>query len=590
MAIALVLGLLGLTLLVLSREWMSPEVYGLLLMVTLVASRVLTPKQAFAGFAGSTVTMLAGVMLLTGAIVHNGAADLIARRIRNLAGTSEGRMATLLIGAVNAVSSVVSNVATTAIFIPVAEVMASRFGTSRSKYLMPVAFASMTGGMCTLIGTSTNVAVSGAVAEAGLQPLGLFELTPLGVTAAIVGGAYLLLIAPRLLSTPTGAAGERGFAVREFLYEIIVKPEAAIAGQTIADSRLREQFGLDVLAIVRGALRIDEPTAEETIQPGDLLLAKSEAGRISEVRATRGLEVKAMPPRDMDSLGGKLAEITVSYNSPLIGRTIKDINFRQTYGVSVLALQHGEGVRVEKVGKIPLRAGDVMLAYGSPGKFSRLAEEPTTMLVETLVLPSHSPHKAVLSSLILVGAMAATASGWLDLSTAMLGGAALVMALGCLPIEEAGAHLNLRFLVLIAALSALALAMETSGAAALIADRTLLLLAGGGQNPYFVLAALFTMTVLLTQPLNNAAAALLVLPVALHTAETMHLEPRSFIIGVTAAASCSFITPFEPACLLVYATGHYRFRDFVKVGAGMTAVIGLICLALIPLLWPFTAK
>jgi len=589
LTIALVLILLGLTLLVLSREWMRAEVYGLLLMVTLAVTGVLTPRQAFGGFGSATVLMLAGVMLLTGAIVHNGAADLIARRIRNLAGASEGRMAALLIVAVNAVSAVCSNVATTAIFIPVAEVLAQRFGTPRSRYLMPVAFASMTGGMCTLIGTSTNVAASGAIADAGLRPLGLFELSPLGLISAVVGGLYLLRVAPRLLSARALSDAGRGFAVREFLYEIIVRPEAPIAGQTLAASGVRGQFGLEVLALVRGSLRIDEPTAEESILPGDLILAKSEAGRIAEIRATRGLEVKAMPPREMDTVGHRLVEITVSYNSPLVGRTIKDINFRQTYGVSVLAIQHGEGVLVEKVGKIPLRAGDVMLAYGAPEKFARLAEDPTTMLVETLVVPSHSPLKAALSLALLAAAMVATATGWLDLPTAMLGGAGLALALGCLPIEEAGAHLNLRFLVLIAALAALATAMENSGAAGLIAERALLL-AGGVQNPYVVLAGVFALTVVLTQPLNNAAAALIVLPVAIHAAHTLGLDPRPFAIGVTAAASCSFITPFEPACMLVFATGHYRFRDFIKVGAGMTAILGLIFLALIPLLWPFTGR
>jgi di/tricarboxylate transporter len=585
----LVLILVGVTLLVLSREWMRPEVYGLLLMVTLTVSGVLPAERAFGGFAGSTVLMLAGVMLLTGALVHNGAADLIARHIRNLAGASEGRMAGLLIATVNGVSSVVSNVAATAIFIPVAEVMARRFGTSRSRYLMPVAFASMTGGMCTLIGTSTNVAASGAMADAGLEPLGLFELTPIGLVAAVVGGMYLLWVAPRLLSAHALADGGQGFAVRKFLYEIIVRADAPIAGRTLAEFNLRERFGLDVLALVRGSLRIDEPTAEETIQPGDLILAKSEAGRIPEIRATRGLEVKAMPPREMDAVGHRLAEVTVSYNSPLVGRTVKDINFRQTYGVSVLAIQHGEGVLVDKLGRIPLRAGDVLLAYGAPEKFARLAEDPTTMLVETLVVPSLSPPKAALSFLLLVAAVGSTAAGWLDLPTAVLGGAALALALGCLPIEEAGAHLNLRFLVLIAALGALAQAMEVSGAAALIAGAALRA-AGGLSSPYLALAGLFCLTVVLTQPLNNAAAALLVLPVALHTAAALQLDARPFAVGVTAAASCSFVTPFEPACMLVFATGHYRFRDFIKVGAGMTLLLGLINLVLIPLLWPFTAR
>jgi di/tricarboxylate transporter len=205
------------------------------------------------------------------------------------------------------------------------------------------------------------------------------------------------------------------------------------------------------------------------------------------------------------------------------------------------------------------------------------------LVEEGLVLPRHDPAKALLSGALLLGAIAAVSTGFLEFSTGMLGAAGLALAFGCLPVKEVGAYVNFRFLIMLAAMAAMGTAMETSGAAAFLAAKMIALT---GSNPHWVLGGLFALTVALTQPLSNAAAALLVLPLAVHAATGLALDPRPFAVTICLAASCSFLTPFEPACLLVYATGHYRFVDFVKVGAVLTAIAGGICLLLVPLLWP----
>ncbi len=583
MEIGFVLALVVVAVVILSTEWLPMEVFSLLLIGVLVLSRVITAEQAFMGFGSSTVIMIAGVMVLTGALMHNGAADILARRIEGLGGANERRTGCFLIGAVNGASSVINNVAATAVFIPVAEAMARRFGRSRKRYLMPVAFASMTGGMCTLIGTSTNVAVSGAMAQHGLAPLGFFELTPVGVLVALAGGVYLLFLAPKLIDR-LESVGPGEFETKEFLYEIRVHEGAFLAGKTLEQANLGHRFGVEVLAIARGERRIDTPDGDQEIRPADLLLVKGEARRIARVRSLPGLEIKSMPVDELEGEGARLAEVTVSYNSPLIGKTLKEHNFRQSYGVSVLAIHRREEDMVEKVGKIPLKAGDVLLAFGREEQFLRLARMPASLLVETLVLPRHDARIALRAFLILLAAILASSLGLVDAPTSFLSGAGLVMALGCLSAKEAGSYLNVRFLVMLAAMSALGLAMETSGAAAFLADQATNLI--GPDHPWLLMTAFFALTVVLTQPLSNAAAALLVLPVAVHAAHSIGVDPRAFAITITVAASCSFITPFEPACLLVYGTGHYRFLDFLKVGCGLTVLVGGLSLLVIPLLWP----
>ncbi len=589
MAIAIVLALLVLAVINFAVEWMAIEVFSLLVMVLLILFGILTPQQAFMGFANSAIVMIGGVMILTGGIIHNGTADMIARKIQKFAGTSERRTAALLLGAVNAVSSVINNVAATAVFIPVAEGMARRFKTNRGNYLISVAFASMTGGMCTLIGTSTNVAVAGAMEQYGLKPsLGLFELAPVGVVVALVGTLYLLWAVPRLLRLPAEKETVDAYGIKGFLFEVVVREDAAAAGKTISQADLGHNLGLNVLAIVRGDRRIISPLGTDLILPGDLLLVEGEAGAIPAVVGTKGLDVKSLPalhPGDLESDKVRMVEATISYNSPFIGRTLKDLKFRHRFDLSVLAIHRRGEVVVDKVGKIRLRAGDVLLVHGRVEMFDRLGQEPTMLLMESIVLPQYNPKKALQAALVFAACILTATLGWLDSPTAFLAGGALVMAFGCLSAEEAGSYLNIRFLVMLAGMTSLGMAMERSGAATFLADMIVRWVDPG--HPMQLLAVFFVLTVVLTQPLSNAAAALLVLPIAIHAAAGIGVNPRSFVIGVTIAASCSFITPFEPACLLVYATGRYRFRDFVKVGLPLTLLAFLVSMLILPVLWPF---
>lgn len=568
-------------------ERLPGEVTALLAMAALVLTGVLEPLEAFATFGSPVIVMIGGVMLLTGALVHTGVPQLLVRAVRGLPRRRQGATRGVLTLAVGGVSAFINNVAATAMFIPVAEGLARAFRTDRRAYLMPVAFASLAGGLCTLIGTSTNVAVAGKLPELGLEPLGFFELTPIGLLVALVAAPYLA-IAPAWLGWGDADTEEEGADLREFLFEVRVQPGSSLAGHTLAASEPAERLGLTVLAIRRGPRSIPMPGPGETIEVDDLLIVKSRSERISQLREMPGFRVVSMPPPRRAALfgeGPRVTEVTVSWNSPLIGRTVEEIDFRHQFGVSVLAIHRRDTLLAERVAHIPLEAGDVLLVFGRREMAARLGEGGTRLLVADVVPPGlESPVRAGSALAIFLAAVAGVVTGLLDSATAFLAGGALILATGIVPRGQVPRYVNVRFLILIAGLLALSSGLERSGAAAQLAELVVRLL---GPDPMIQMAAVFGLTVLLTQPLNNAAAALLVLPLAVAAALQLGVDPRPYAITVTVAASCSFLSPFEPSCLLVYGTGHYRFRDFPRLGAPLTLVVFVIVMLLVPRLWPF---
>ncbi len=585
--IALILILVLATVVNFLLEFLTIEVFALSLMGSLILFGLLSPEQAFQGFSNPAVIMIAGAMVMTGSIIHNGAADLVARGMHATAGRSRNGIFLLLLGTVTSMSAFINNVAATAMFIPVAEGISKRSRVNPRHYLMPLAFASMLGGVCTLIGTSTNVAVSGALAAYRLEPLGMFELTPLGLVIAPLGIAYLFLFSRFLLPKEVSEDRVADYGIRDYLFEIQVEKDSPITGLTIAASDLALRFNLSILGIFRGPERILSPTKTEIIRAGDLLLVEGNVPRVMAGRLPRGLTVK-MDPRlsgkDLESEGVRMVEATVSYNSPFIGRNLRDLNFRLRYELNVLALyRRGEAV-VEKVGKISLREGDVLLIQGREDQLVKLLQEPTWLLIEDVVLPKYNPGRSLRALLVFGSAIGLGSLGIVPIPVAFLLGAVLTIVLRCFTFEEAERYLNLKLVLIVASMLSVSMALETTGAAAYLARHTVNLLQGFG--PLALLAGFFLLTVLLTQPMSNSAAALLMVPIGIHAARLIGSDPRPFIVAIAVAASCSFLTPLEPAYLLVFSTGKYHYADFLKFGLGLTFLVFILCLAFIPRIWP----
>lgn len=572
MSIAIVLGLLVLALVLFATEALSVDLITLSLLIVLIVTGILTPAEAFAGFSNDILIIIASIFVISGALQRTGVMDALGARLLRLAGDSRNRLLLALMITVAAISGFMNNTTATAIFVPPVLGVARRSRVSPSKLLMPLAYASMMGGTITVIGTSTNVAVSGYLTQVGMEPLGLFEMAPIGLLIVAIGILYMMLVGQRLLPERRTDELIADSAIREYLSEIVIMPGSRLIGQRVFRSALAE-MGFRVLEVIREPRRF-MPTAETRIQAGDLLLVQGQAADLLKVKETAGIEILAdlehgeleVPDADI-----KVAEVLLSPQSELVGLDLRQAAFRQRYGLVVLAIyRQGQSLR-EKLGRIRLRVGDLLLVQGGSKGSELLRQNAGFWVLEEMAPVRYAKRKGFLTIGFFAAAILVGGAGWLPLSVAFLSAAVLTLATRCMRVGEAYSFIDWRLLILIGGMTAFGTAMEKSGAASFLARGIVGLLEP--QSPLVILAGFAVLTILLTQPMSNAAAALVVLPVALSTAATLGADPRSFAIGIMLAASISFIAPLEPSCILVYSPGKYRFVDFVRVGGDRKSVV-----------------
>ena len=588
--IGIVLALLLVALGLFSTERIPIEVVAILLVMALVLTNTLTPAEAFAGFGNDIVITIAGLFILTGGLAKTGVVDLVGRRLHRTAGDSEFRMVALIMFVAAFCAAVMKNTTTTAMFLPVVLGVAARRKMSPSKLLMPLAFGAILGGTCTLIGTSTNLAVSGALPRYGMQPFTMFELTSVGVVIVAVGMLYMLLIGMRLL--PRRQAAEsltEQYHIRQYMTEVIVLADSPLIGKSLAEARISDELDLTVLGILRGdeQLRI-APNPREKIQVDDLLLVQGRAEDILRVKAEAGIEIKPdfkLNDSVLESKDTELFEATVPRGSHFIGRTLKSLAFRKRHQVIVLAInRHGVNL-LSKISRVRLRFGDVLLLQGTREQVETLAAEGQLLLLEEISERQARPEKRRWALLAFAVFLFFSLTHLVPLPIAVLLGVMIVLAGQALRMSEVYEIIDWRLLILIACMISFGVAMEKTGADQYLAD--FIVRGTGRYGPVGVLAGFFVMTVALTQPMSNQAAALVMLPIAVKTALALGLNPRTFAVTVTYAASCSFLTPLEPACVLVYTPGRYRFVDFLKVGSILTIAVFAIVIWLVPMFWPF---
>ncbi len=591
--IAVTLLLLLVAIILFATEKLPVDVIGVLLVIALILTRVLTVQEAVAGFGNDVIITIGGLFILVGGLIKTGLVDLIGRRISRIAGDNEFVLTALIMIMAAASASVLKNTTTTAMFLPVVIGLAAKTKIPASKLLMPLAFGAILGGSCTLIGTSTNLAVSGAIQRYGQEPFSMFELAPVGVITFAFGLLYMLFIGRRML--PTRGGGDsltEQYNIREYVSEVLVLPQSELVGKTLDEAQFSADLELNVLGIVRGNERIIAPEPTERIQRRDSLIVEGRVSEILRIKEAVGLEIKPDFMLADVLLEGKdveLFELMIMRDSRLVGHTLKTLRFRQSYGLTVLAINRHGATFIEKLSEVQLRFGDVLLVQGRRDRIEPLVTENEVILLEDVSEGSFRIEKrrsAIGAFLVFLAlSLAGTLTGYdIPLAVCVLIGVMVLLATKTVRYAEMYDLIDLRLLVLIACMMSFGVAMESSGA-----DRYL----AGLINVYFgqfggtaVLAGFFLLTVALTQPMSNQAAALVVLPVAIKTALALGLEPRTFIIGVTYAASFSFITPLEPACVLVYTPGRYRFMDFVKIGAVLTVIVFIVSITLVPVFWP----
>lgn len=591
--IAITIILLIVALILFGSEKLPVDIVGILLVIGLVMSGVLNIQEGVAGFGNDIIITIGGLFILVGGLIKTGLVDLIGRRLYQIAGDNEFIL-TALIMAVAAVSaSVLKNTTTTAMFLPIVIGLANKAKIAPSKLLMPMAFGAILGGSCTLIGTSTNLAVSGAIKRYGMEPFSMFELTAVGAIIALIGIVYMLLIGIRMLPRRGGEESlTEQYAIREYVSELLVLPESNLVGKTLGEANLNSELDLNVLGIIRDKEKI-QLTAKERIKSRDLLIVEGTITDILAVKEKVGLEIKPeffLSDNILETDEIELFEVMVMRESPLVGQTLKATNFRQNYNLTVLAInRHGETF-INKLSHVTLRFGDVLLVQGNRKTIEPYVVEGELLLLEEVSASSMRTEKRKWAlaafGLFLTLSLSKIVTGFeVPLAVCVLLGVLLLLATKTIRYSELYSLIDFRLLVLIACMISFGTAMEKTGADIYLAGLIKTYFENYGATA--VLAGFFALTVFLTQPMSNQAAALVVVPVAVQTAALLGLNPRTFAVAVTYAASFSFITPLEPACILVYTPGRYKFMDFVKVGTILTIIVFIVSIILVPIFWRF---
>jgi di/tricarboxylate transporter len=583
--IAIVLSLLVTAIILFATEKISVDIITLLLLIALVATGILNPAEAFEGFSSDMIVILGSIFVIGGALQETGVLDELGSRLLKMASSSTNRLLLLLMGAAGSVSAFMNNTTVTAMLLPPVIGISRRARIPSSKLLMPLAYASILGGTCTLIGTSTNVAVSGYIERAGMQPLGLFEMTPVGLIILVVGVLYMITAGERLLPERREEPLTVDYAMREYLSEIIVLPNSPLIGQTSYDSDLTI-LDFRILKIIRGNQEI-QPDARAAIREGDTLLVQGRIDNLMKVKKIEGIEIKPETTTGGVALQTEnmlVAEVLITPQSDLVGRTLKEAAFRQRFGLIVLAIYRHETSVREMIGDVMLRVGDLLLVQGTPDRIQMLQHDTGLAILGERQAPIFRKKHGLIAVGFFIAAVIVGGIGWVPLSICFLSAAVMTIVLRCISIERAYEFIDWRLLILIGGMTAFGIAMEKTGTAEFLAKSIIGLLQPFGVIA--VLAGFFVLTILLTQPMSNAAAALVVLPIAISTAQQLGANERTFSIGVMLAASISFIAPFEPSCVLVYGPGKYKFMDFVKTGIGLTLVLFIVVLIVLPRFWP----
>jgi di/tricarboxylate transporter len=563
-------------------------VIALAVLLALILTGLLPVEEAFAGFGSNTVMMILGLFILTAALVRTGVVDMTRRTILHRTGDDPRRLLVVIMVAGATLSAFMSNTAATAFFVPVTLGLARRARISPSKLLMPLAFSSILASSVTLVSSSTNIVISGLMSCYDMRPMGMFELTLVGIPVAVVGLAYMLLVGRRLIPDRGNVDDLTGeFGIRPYLTEGLILPNSPLSGKTLAESGLGRDLDLTVLRVVRAKHHYLAPQAELRLEEADVLLMQGQGDEILKIKDAVGIDIKAdvkLSDPDLQTEDMRLVEVILLRRSPLIGRTLKGVGFRQRYGLQVLGINRRGKTILSKISRVRLKTGDQLLIQGHRTNIAVLDENNTFRIIGAVDYSRPNLQRAPMAIGIFAGALVMAAFNVLSLPVAVLLGTLMVFITRCITPDEAYREVEWKALILIGCMLAIGSAMEHTGTARFFAAQIVNLI--GQAHPAWLLTAFFGLTLLLTQPMSNQAAAVVVVPVALQTALQLDLNPRTFAIMIAVAASCSYLTPLEPACLMVYGPGRYRFVDFIKVGSLLTVLIYILAIVLVPLVWP----
>jgi len=586
----LVFGLLAVAFALMVWEKLSLDIVAMLTFSALLVTGILTPAEAFRVFGNDAAITVACMFILSAALERTGVIESIALYLNRAVGRSDWTVLLVMLPIVAVVSAFINNTPVVVVFMPIMISLAASRGLKPSKLLIPLSFASILGGSCTLIGTSTNILVSSTAQQMGQPPLRMFELGSVGWLLAGLGLLYLIVIGRKLLpDRETLASALHNVDTKQYLTEVLVTAESPLVEKKLAETPLANQPKARVFEIIRGGEMVLAPLNEIVLQAGDRLRLTTPLASVLELNQLKGVEMLPKSALGVELVGAQkaiVAESVIGPRSSLIGRSIRDVNFRRRYGVLVLAV-HRQGVNLRAdFADVKLHYGDTLLVEGPESAMNRLRGHRDFLLLLDVPKTAKRRRKQVLAVGAIGLVVALATANVLPIGALAVIAAVAVVATGCLDVDEAYEAVDWKIIFLIFGMLALGMALEKTKGAELVA--TSLIHGLGDRGPLVVLAAVVLLTSTLTNFLSNNAVAVLLTPIAIQAATALQSHPRPFIIAVALGASACFATPIGyQTNTLVYGAGGYKFRDFIKVGLPLNLLFCVVATYLIPKIWPF---
>ena len=576
------------------------DVVAILAMSVLVVSGVITPAQGVSGFSNSATITVAFMFILSTALFKSGAVVSIGNKIARLFKYNFwiGIFVTMI--TVGVISAFINNTPVVAIFIPILVGAAAQSKLSVAKMLMPLSFASMFGGVCTLIGTSTNILVSGIAADNGLEPFSMFEMSKLGLVFFGVGLLYMMLIGIRLIPERGFEDGlMKKFGMGDYLTEIVLMGNAPSVGKTIKDSPLVKKLDIDILEVKKGGQTYVMPSGDLLLEAGDILKVRCDVEKIKKLKEREGIALKSDAKfKSLEELADNksderivFVEAVIAPNSPFEGKSVKQLGFRQRYSATVLAIRHRGELMREKMVNTPLQAGDTLLIEVEKDRLQDLQQmelrgRNTFLIVSEVDLPKYRTDKMFTVVLTLIGVIMMASLNIMPIMMAAIIGSMFLVITRCITMEEAYNAIDWKVIFLLAGAISLGVALDTSGAATLIS--TFLIGIVGSLGPIAIVSALYILTSMLTESMSNNASAVLLAPIAIATSVALEVDARPLLMAIAFAASSSFMTPVGyQTNTMIYGVGNYKFSDFLRVGAPLNIIFWILATFLIPYFFPF---
>ncbi|MGQ3283489.1 SLC13 family permease [Bosea sp. (in: a-proteobacteria)] len=567
------------------------DIVAMLALLAGVALGIVPAGEAFKGFSDDIVIIVGSALVLSAAVARSRVIERALAGIMPVLGSTQAQVV-LLVVVVAVMSAIIKNIGALAMMLPIAYQLARKGGRSPSVFLMPMAFASLLGGIVTLVGTSPNVIVARVRAELGGEPFSMFDFTPVGIVVALAGCAFLAIGYRLLPQDRRGAVSlDQAIDIKDYVTEAAIVEASALAGKTVAELKALGGGELQIVAILRDERRLQAPLPDASLKAGDTLLLRGDAAVLERVVAEGGLDLDGQhrPIEKEDALDpDQVSEAIIGPNSVLIGQSAGDIGLHARFGVNMIAISRSGERFTQRLRDIRLRSGDIVVIQGDEKQLPEKLMELGLLPLADRVVSLGSTRKAVMTVSIVLAAVVALAFGLAPVPLTFFAAAVLLIALRCLPLREAYSSIDAPILLMLAALIPVSDTLRSTGATDVFAGW--LAQIGSGMPGWASVALILAAAMAVTPFLNNAATVLVMAPIGAGFAAKLGYNPDAFLMAVAIGAACDFLTPIGHQCnTLVMGPGGYRFSDYPRLGAPLSLIVLVVAVPMILLVWPLQA-